>query len=83
VSARALGPLEALIGYAQKFLDQGAVGVFPKGKHFEADMLDSLTAGKYLITTIESQTCSAARLALVRRSAGSRIAPGFAGMIFP
>ncbi|MGH6936497.1 MAG: 16S rRNA (guanine(527)-N(7))-methyltransferase RsmG, partial [Methylocella sp.] len=67
VSARALGPLEALIGYSQKFLDRGAVGVFPKGKHFEAEMLDSLTAGKYLITMIESKTFAAARLVLVRR----------------
>jgi 16S rRNA (guanine527-N7)-methyltransferase len=69
VSARALGPLEALLGYAEKFIDRGAVGVFSKGKHFGAELRDSLTAGKYLITTIESQTCSAAHLVLVRRSA--------------
>jgi 16S rRNA (guanine527-N7)-methyltransferase len=67
VSARALGPLEALLGYAEKFIDQGAVGVFSKGKHFGAELIESLTSGKYLITTIESQTCSAARLVLVRR----------------
>jgi 16S rRNA (guanine527-N7)-methyltransferase len=67
VSARALAPLEALLGYAEKFLDEGAVGVFSKGKHFGAELTDSLTAGKYLITTIASQTCSAARLVLVRR----------------
>ncbi len=69
VSARALAPLEALLGYAEKFIDQGAVGVFSKGKHFEAELTDSLTAGKYLITTMQSQTCSAARLVLVRRQA--------------
>jgi 16S rRNA (guanine527-N7)-methyltransferase len=67
VSARALAPLEALIGYAEKFIDRGATGVFPKGKLLEAELIPSLTAGKYLITTIESQTCSAARLVLVRR----------------
>ncbi len=66
VSARALAPLETLIGYAEKFIDQGAVGVFSKGKLLEAELTDSLTAGKYLITTIESKTCSAARLVLVR-----------------
>jgi 16S rRNA (guanine527-N7)-methyltransferase len=70
VSARALAPLEALLGYAEKFIDQGAVGVFSKGKHFGAELTDSLTAGKYLITTIASQTCSAARLVLVRRRLG-------------
>jgi 16S rRNA (guanine527-N7)-methyltransferase len=70
VSARALAPLEALLAYAEPFIDQGAVGVFSKGKHFEAELTSSLTAGKYLITTIASQTSLAARLALVRRRAG-------------
>ncbi len=70
VSARALAPLESLLGYAEKFIDQGAAGVFSKGKLFEAELTDSLTAGKYLITTMDSQTCSAARLVLVRRRAG-------------
>jgi 16S rRNA (guanine527-N7)-methyltransferase len=70
VSARALAPLGALLGYAEKFLDQGAVGVFSKGKHLGAELTDSLTAGKYFVTTIASQTCSAARLVLVRRRAG-------------
>ncbi len=69
VSARALAPLDALLGYAEKFIGQGAVGVFSKGKLFEAELTGSLTAGKYLITTMESQTCSAARLVLVRRRA--------------
>ena len=69
VSARALAPLEALLGYAEKFIGEGAVGVFSKGKQFEAELTDLLT-GKYLITTIASQTCSAARLVLVRLRAG-------------
>jgi 16S rRNA (guanine527-N7)-methyltransferase len=70
VSARALAPLEALLGYVEKFIGQGAVGVFSKGKLVEAELTVSLTAGKYLITTIKSKTCSAARLVLVRRRAG-------------
>jgi 16S rRNA (guanine527-N7)-methyltransferase len=69
VSARALAPLQELLTYAEKFLGQGAVGVFSKGKHFEAELTDSLTAGKYLITTMASQTCPSARLVLVRRRA--------------
>ncbi|MGH6795493.1 MAG: 16S rRNA (guanine(527)-N(7))-methyltransferase RsmG [Methylocella sp.] len=69
VSARALAPLETLIGYAEKFIGQGAVCVFSKGKLLEAELTDSLTAGKYLTTTIESKTCSAARLVLVKRRA--------------
>jgi 16S rRNA (guanine527-N7)-methyltransferase len=70
VSARALAPLDALLGYSEKFIDHGAVGVFSKGKQFEAELTDSLTAGKYLITTMDSQTCPTARLVLVRRRAG-------------
>jgi 16S rRNA (guanine527-N7)-methyltransferase len=70
VSARALAPLEALLRYGEKFIEKGATGVFSKGKHFEAELTDSLTPGKYLITTMESQTCSTARLVLVKRSAG-------------
>jgi 16S rRNA (guanine527-N7)-methyltransferase len=67
VSARALAPLPQLIDYAEKFLAQGAVGVFPRGKLFEAEGPLGLTAGKYLITTTASQTDPAARLVLVRR----------------
>lgn len=69
VSARALAPLETLLGYAEKFIGEGAVGVFSKGKQFEAELVDSVKAGKYFITTMESQTCPAARLVLVRRRA--------------
>jgi 16S rRNA (guanine527-N7)-methyltransferase len=67
VSARALAPLEDLVRYAEKFLDKGATGVFSKGKQFEAELTPSLTVGKYLTTTIESQTCSTARLVLISR----------------
>lgn len=70
VSARALAPLPALLGYAEKFLGKGAVGVFSKGKQFEVELTDSLTAGKYFITTVESKTCFGARLVLVRQRAG-------------
>lgn len=69
VSARALAPLDALLRYAEKFIDQGAVGVFPKGKLFEAELTGSLLANKYLITTTQSQTSPSARLVLVRRKA--------------
>ncbi len=69
ISARALAPLEALLRYGEKFIEKGATGIFSKGKHFETELTDSLTAGKYFITTMESQTCPTARLVLVKRSA--------------
>lgn len=69
VSARALAPLETLLGYAEKFIDKGAVAVFSKGKHFGPELTDS-AAGKYFITTIVSQTCPTSRLVLVKRRTG-------------
>lgn len=66
VSARALAPLERLIAHAEKSLDAGAVGVFPKGKGFAAELTQTLTEGKYSITAIESKTDPAARLLVVR-----------------
>jgi 16S rRNA (guanine527-N7)-methyltransferase len=66
VSARALAPLETLIAHAEKFLDAGAVGVFPKGKGFAAELTQTLTDGKYLITAIPSKTDPDARLLIVR-----------------
>ncbi len=68
VSARALAPLPKLLEYAEKFLAQGAIGVFPRGKLFEAELPLALTGGKYLLTIIASQTDPAARLVLVRRA---------------
>lgn len=67
VSARALAPLEKLIGYAERFLARGALGVFSKGKEFAAELTPSLTAGKYLIGTIASKTDPDARLVVIRR----------------
>lgn len=71
VSARALAPLPILLAYAEKFLDAGAVGVFSKGQQAEAELTASLTASKYLITTLKSQTQTSARLVIVRRTGAS------------
>lgn len=66
VSARALAPLPKVLRLAEKFLDQGAAGVFSKGKNVSGELIASLMEGKYFITTIESKTDAAARLVLVR-----------------
>ncbi|WP_245276326.1 16S rRNA (guanine(527)-N(7))-methyltransferase RsmG [Methylocapsa aurea] len=67
VSARALAPLPILLGYAGKFIEKGAIGVFSKGQQAEAELTDESAARKYLLTTIASQTSPSARLVLVRR----------------
>ncbi len=66
ISARALAPLPQLLGYAEKYLDRGAIGVFPKGKLVQGELILSLTGGKYFIATIESKTDTAARLVRVQ-----------------
>ncbi|WOJ91134.1 16S rRNA (guanine(527)-N(7))-methyltransferase RsmG [Methylocapsa polymorpha] len=71
VSARALAPLPTLLFYAEKFLEAGAVGVFSKGQQVEAELTDSFTLSKYLITTMESKTCASARLVILRRRGDS------------
>ncbi|MCL2452686.1 MAG: 16S rRNA (guanine(527)-N(7))-methyltransferase RsmG [Alphaproteobacteria bacterium] len=66
VSARALAPLDQLLVYADKFLMRGATAVFSKGKQFEAELTPALTAGKYFITILKSETDPMARLLLIR-----------------
>jgi 16S rRNA (guanine527-N7)-methyltransferase len=70
VSARALAPLPLLLRYADKFIEKGAIGVFSKGEHAEAELTDSAATRKYVISTIESRTCASARLVIVRRREG-------------
>ncbi len=40
VSARALAPLAALLGYSEKFIEKGAIGVFSKGENAGAELMD-------------------------------------------
>jgi 16S rRNA (guanine527-N7)-methyltransferase len=76
VSARALAPLPTLLGYAEKFIEAGAVGVFSKGQQVDAELTDSFTLSKYLITTMESKTCASGRLVIVRRRGDLEFYPG-------
>jgi len=67
VSARALAPLPILLRYAEKFIENGAIGVFSKGQQVEAELTDLTATRKYVISTIESKTSASARLVIVRR----------------
>jgi len=73
VSARAVAPLPILLDYAAPLIARGAVAVFSKGKQFQDELTESLTAGKYLISTIESRTEASARLVIIRRSGPASI----------
>jgi 16S rRNA (guanine527-N7)-methyltransferase len=66
VSARALAPLPILVAYAEKYLLQGAIGVFPKGQQAEAELTALSLDRKYLIVSVPSRTQETARLFLVK-----------------
>ena len=44
VTARAVAPMEKLLGYAQPYLSRGAQGLFLKGEKAEAELLDASKA---------------------------------------
>jgi 16S rRNA (guanine527-N7)-methyltransferase len=66
VSARALAPLATLVAYAEKYLLQGAIGVFPKGQQAEAELTALSLDRRYQIESVPSQTQETARLLIVR-----------------
>jgi 16S rRNA (guanine527-N7)-methyltransferase len=65
ISARALAPLPKLLRYAEKFLDQGAIGVFLKGQDVERELTDSGISSRYRIILRESVTSPSGRLVIV------------------
>jgi 16S rRNA (guanine527-N7)-methyltransferase len=66
VSARALAPLDVLIGYARTILENGGVGLFLKGK----GLLSELTAARAEVSVnldfIDSLTDTDAKIVVVR-----------------
>lgn len=68
VSARALAPLADLIAYAEKYLQNGAVGVFPKGQQALSELTAPQLDRRYLIESIPSRTQETARLLILRHS---------------
>lgn len=67
ISARALAPLPILIGYAGKFIENGAVGVFSEGQSRQTELTDSALTDRFLMTSVASQTSGLARLVIVTR----------------
>ncbi len=67
VSARALARLPKLLRLAEKFLDQGAIGVFLKGQDVESELTDSGISSRYQLISRESVTSPSGRLVIVDR----------------
>ena len=69
VSARALAPLDVLLGFALPLIEAGAIGVFSKGKDAARELTTLGHAATIHVSSVASTTAADARLIVVRRSA--------------
>jgi len=69
VTARALAPLERLLGYANPLLKRGTVGLFPKGQDIAAELTAASKSWKIDADLILSKTDPNGRIVRVRRLA--------------
>lgn len=65
VTARALAPLPALLGWTNGLLRTGAIGVFPKGQHLDDELTDSSKYWNIQSSQIASVTDPTARILIV------------------
>lgn len=68
VTARALAPLDRLIGYAIPLLKRGAVGLFPKGQDVEAELTQAAKSWTIRADLVPSKTDPAGRIVRVRHA---------------
>lgn len=66
VSARALAPLDALLGLAEPWLTKGAVGVFHKGREFPAEREQALRQWRFDLVERPSVIETGSLMALIR-----------------
>jgi 16S rRNA (guanine527-N7)-methyltransferase len=67
VTARAVAPLDRLVGYAFPLLKTGAVGLFPKGQDVAAELTQASKSWKIVADLIPSKTDPLARIVRVQR----------------
>jgi 16S rRNA (guanine527-N7)-methyltransferase len=68
VTARALAPLEKLIGYASPLLKTGAIGLFPKGQDVAAELTAASKSWTIEADLVPSVTDPLARIVILRRA---------------
>ena len=67
VTARAVAPLERLLGFAQPYLSKGAVGLFLKGQGAEAEIAAARQRWRFEVTVLPSRSDPAGRILKVAR----------------
>jgi 16S rRNA (guanine527-N7)-methyltransferase len=68
VTARALAPLDRLIGYAIPLLKRGAIGLFPKGQDVEAELTKASKSWTIEADLVPSMTDPQGRIVRVRHA---------------
>lgn len=66
VTARALAPLDALLGMTKDLLRTGTIGIFPKGQDLEAELTLAAKSWKIEADVVPSRTDAQARILVVR-----------------
>jgi 16S rRNA (guanine527-N7)-methyltransferase len=66
VTARAVAPMEKLLGYAQPYLQRGAQGLFLKGEKAEAEMIEARKAWRFESDLSVSRSDPRGRIVSVR-----------------
>ncbi len=66
VSARALAPLEDLLGYAERHLAPDGLCIFPKGEGYEREIDAALQNWKFDLDIVRSETKNGAAILLAR-----------------
>jgi 16S rRNA (guanine527-N7)-methyltransferase len=66
VTARALAPLPALVGWTQGLLKTGTVGLFPKGRDVQSELTEAAKSWRLETDLVPSRTDSEARIVRIR-----------------
>jgi 16S rRNA (guanine527-N7)-methyltransferase len=66
VTARAVSPLSSLLGQCLPLLEQGALGLFPKGQDVEVELTEASKCWKMTADLVPSRTDPRARIVMVR-----------------
>ncbi len=73
ITARAFAPLPKLLDYAEKWLSEGAYGVFPKGRRWEEELTQAQESWRFAYEVIPSK--SGGDGVILKVSEVSRVSP--------
>ncbi|HKA77190.1 MAG TPA: 16S rRNA (guanine(527)-N(7))-methyltransferase RsmG [Pseudolabrys sp.] len=66
VTARALAPLKTLCDQAFPLISRGAIGLFPKGQHVDAELTDAAKYWRIEATKVPSKTSPTSSIVIIR-----------------